>query len=112
MFPRAERLTHRRAFQALARLGQRIPGRFVELTYLVTRQPPSRIAVVVSTKVDKKAVRRNRMKRKLRVFIKELQVRFKRPVDLACYVKRTIGEEDWPVVELELKRGLAVLLSS
>lgn len=112
MFPRANRLTDRRSFQILAREGKRARGGFVEVKYLVTRRPLSRVAVVISTRVEKKAVRRNRMKRKLRIFLDEIVKNLQQSVDLACYVKRTIREEDWPAVENELISGLAHLSSS
>lgn len=88
--PKAHRLKHWRDFQAVYQKGIRRYGRYLTLRGLPQRthtvdaptretlkspdedKPPTRIGISISQKVSKKAVVRNRIKRLLRVALRQL----------------------------------------
>ncbi len=71
MIPRRFRLQTHQAFPQIYSWGKRRSGSLMGLTYLPrssagAQDSPSQIAVVVSKKVSRKAVQRNRVKRRIR----------------------------------------------
>ena len=62
---RLYRLRHRREFRQLFRRGKLIRTQPIDLRLWPNQLGHARIAVVVSTKVNKSAVKRNRIRRKL-----------------------------------------------
>ncbi len=81
MLPRSQRLQHRKVFDPLYRFGHTSRGKMLTVRSISfhlsglespTNRPaensdvPSRIAVIVSKKVSRKAVERNRIKRRVR----------------------------------------------
>lgn len=77
------------------------------LKFLKKPQPPARFAVVVSTKVSKKAVARNRIKRHIREFVRLNIQRFV-PGDYSVVVKPAAAN----VEGSELKSRLSQFLAS
>ncbi|ERN42388.1 ribonuclease P protein component [Rubidibacter lacunae KORDI 51-2] len=76
--PKAYRLKHRQDFQSVYRRGRSERGCFILLRVLPApedRSLPSRVGIVVSKKVSKHAVTRNRIKRRLRSVWKHLSPR-------------------------------------
>lgn len=71
MLPAAHRLKSRKDFDALYRTGRRASGRLLTVRVSVRPMGPTRVGFVVSTKVAKAAVVRNRIKRQLRHFVAE-----------------------------------------
>ena len=65
MFPREQRLTESRLFQSAFQRGTRSKGRTFTIFRLTTGQP-GRVGFVITKKVSKSAVVRNRTKRRLR----------------------------------------------
>ena len=87
MFPRSQRLQQRRVFDPLYRSGRMARGTMLTVRCIPyeraglnpsTSHPagdinvPSRMAVIVSKKVSRKAVERNRIKRRVRHQLREL----------------------------------------
>ena len=77
--PSVHRLKHWRDFRAVYRKGIRLDGSYLILRALyvpsaATQSPllPSRIGISISTKVSKKAVERNLIKRRIRGALQEL----------------------------------------
>ncbi|MGE4317321.1 MAG: ribonuclease P protein component [Deferribacterales bacterium] len=65
-FTAQDRLKHGRDFDRVFRQGRKRWGRFVCLHYIISAEDRTRIGLTVSKKVDKRAVRRNLVKRRLR----------------------------------------------
>jgi ribonuclease P protein component len=80
--------------------GNRVRGQLLSLQYMTSeRQKSYRAAVVVSRKVDKSAVRRNRIRRRLYEVLRSYETQIVRPYDLVFTV---YGKEinDLPPIEL------------
>lgn len=73
MLPRKNRLLKDDSFSLVKKRGKRINGNAFNLSFLNRGgERPSRFGFIVSSKISKKAVERNRIKRLLRLIIKEL----------------------------------------
>ena len=87
MFPRSQRLQQRRVFDPLYRSGRMARGMMLTVRCIPCKRAglnpstshpagdtsvPSRMAVIVSKKVSRKAVERNRIKRRVRHQLREL----------------------------------------
>jgi ribonuclease P protein component len=71
--PQANRLKHRREFQAVYRQGSRYDSEHLTMRSLFKSSTvPTQIGITISQKVSKKAVIRNRIKRRIRAIFREL----------------------------------------
>jgi ribonuclease P protein component len=96
------------------RYGKRIVGK--EIIIIVSKNMDSgseagmtknsRFACIISTKVDKRATRRNRMKRLIRASISHLLPRLQGSADYVFIVKKDISEKP----ETEIETLVATLL--
>ena len=91
MFPKKHRLGSTKNIQLTFRRGRNFFNSFFIVRYLPRPDEPSRFAVIVSTKVDKSAVKRNRLKRLLREMIKK-KMAFLPKGDYAVVVKPAAGK--------------------
>lgn len=69
MLPRAHRLRERRAVVMTLRRGVTASSRFLAVHARATRQPGPRFAIVVSKKVARRAVDRNRIRRRIKAIL-------------------------------------------
>jgi ribonuclease P protein component len=65
-FSKVERLRNKQEFDKVFRKGRRRRGSFVALHYIYNGGDLKRLGITVSKRVDKRAVVRNRLKRRLR----------------------------------------------
>ncbi len=72
MLPRIYRLTKSKDFERLAKVGQPIFGRAISLKYIKNNLSVSRFGIIVSLKISKKAVVRNKLKRQLRAILSSM----------------------------------------
>ncbi|HBE16442.1 MAG TPA: ribonuclease P protein component [Cyanobacteria bacterium UBA11149] len=125
MLPQANRLKHRRDFQAVYQKGIRRSGRYFTLRGLrqrrkipklaiavtsqsmVVSQPPTRIGISISQKVSKKAVVRNRIKRQIRGVLRHLLPRILPGWHLAIVVQPRAVTCDYAEFLRELEQLLA-----
>ncbi|MEN9207894.1 MAG: ribonuclease P protein component [Gloeomargarita sp. GMQP_bins_120] len=71
--PRIHRLRGYRTFDAIYAEGHQLRSHFFRLRYRrLDETTPVQMAVVVSSKIAKKAVRRNRLKRQIRAALRQL----------------------------------------
>lgn len=71
MLPRGHRLRKTRDFERVFSSKSAVSGRFIRAVYLKTNASVSRLAVTVSTKVSKKAVVRNKIRRRIRAALRD-----------------------------------------
>lgn len=125
MLPQANRLKHRRDFQAVYQKGIRRSGRYftlrllrqrpkisnksikVKVESIVVSKPPTRIGISISQKVSKKAVVRNRIKRQIRGVLRHLLPRIAPGWHLAIVVQPTAVTCDYAEFLRELEQLLA-----
>lgn len=107
MLKRQYRLKDRRVFRSIYRRGQ--AGRAADLT--VFSQPNrlgrNRVAVVVSTKVSKKAVRRNRIRRRLHGLMEGLWPTLSSGYDILIVVKADISRSPQETISRQLLLALS-----
>jgi ribonuclease P protein component len=110
MLPRENRLTSDYYFRRVRNKGTRVNTPLFGLSYLRKRTPSaSRFGFVVSTKIDKRAVKRNRVKRLFREGVRSVMDEVKDGYDVVFWVRRTALEADtkelWSTIRDALKRG-------
>lgn len=130
--PREHRLTHRRDFSAVYRQGTRLGSPHLILRTLPiaasplqaklnysqhtakTQLLPTRIGIVVSQKVDKRAVVRNRIRRRLQAAFMTLRSRLKpgwllvigvRPQAVQCEYEQFLQELEQLLADAEVLNG-------
>lgn len=86
-FPRSLRLLHGAEFEACFATRQRISGRYFLIHWAHSPDGHARLGLAVSHKVDRRAVRRNRLKRVLRDHFRRHHPRLP-PLDLVVLPKR------------------------
>lgn len=96
----------RQAFNQVFQKGTRLQHPLFQLILLANNLPNSRFACVVSTKIDKHAVVRNRMKRLIHESIHHLVPDINSHIDAVIIVKRNFSKEKQPVIEAELTKLL------
>lgn len=74
------------------RQGTRIEGRYVQIVSMPAQAPAGRIGYVISRKVLGRAVDRNRLKRRLREFLRAIGPEAAR-LDLVVRVKRPVARD-------------------
>lgn len=94
MLPARNRLRKRRDFERVFNSKSSFSGRFFRLIYSKSDLSFSRLGVVVSSKVSKKAVIRNKIRRRVYVFIKPYIKIINPPLDMAMIISKTAVEAD------------------
>jgi len=71
MFAKKNRLRQHSRIKEIFQTGQNKHGKFVFIKYLPNSKKTARLAVIVGTKINKSACKRNRLKRLLREALKQ-----------------------------------------
>lgn len=111
--PKSYRLKRRQEFERVYRRGRRYPAQHLLLRVLGATPnrgsgplPPSRIAVVVSLKVSKRAVVRNRLRRRIQAALTSLLSRLAPGYWVVITVKPGAAECDYCDILRELEQLL------
>jgi ribonuclease P protein component len=67
---------------------------------------PSRLAIAVTTKIDKRATVRNRIKRRVREVFRQYRAHLRTPIDLLVVARRDVQSCTFEQVERELAGAL------
>lgn len=81
MLPKKNRLRRKREFEEVLRKGTVAKGKFFVLRIKDSKSEFSRFGFVVSTKISKKAVVRNKVKRRARNIVRELLESLRKNID-------------------------------
>jgi ribonuclease P protein component len=95
MLKRIYRITKDKEFQAIYRRGRFQSTALFSINYLPAKRDLSRIGIVVSKKITKKATERNLIKRRVREIARELHPRLKGNFDIIISVKKPVAEADF-----------------
>ena len=105
MLPKERRLVSDYDFRKVRRGGRKVSNTLFDFYYLPTGTP-SRFGFVVSTKLDKRAVRRNRAKRILREEVRLLLPRIGSGFDFVFWARKRFLDAKPEQVEAAIKTAL------
>jgi len=95
VLPRGNRLTSKRDFERVKQKGTLFNKGSIGLSvYNRGDQKPTRVGIIVSLKVSKKAVDRNKIKRMIRESIRRKLDSFKKGYDIVFLTKTSIIDKD------------------
>ena len=104
---REKRISGSEAINEIARKGRRSGNEAFVIYVLESKTAGSRSAIVVSKKVDKRAVVRNRLRRQITEILRENFAEIARPVDVVIYVRPKIKNFNFNQLRTSLKNVLA-----
>jgi ribonuclease P protein component len=99
MLPKANRLTKKKDFERVFRRGKRLKDKFLTIKILGNNLNVSRFGFIVSKKISKKAVLRNKIKRRLRESVLPKLSQIRQGVDVAVIAGPGIGEKNFGEIE-------------
>jgi len=102
------RLGDRKIINSILRRGRYENRRGLAVYTQPSENPESRVAVVVSKKVDKRAVRRNKLRRQISEAMRALLMGVEKPNDFVILTKPEIIKMDFK----DIKNGLEGILKS
>jgi len=104
MLPQDQRFHTQGAVRRVMMHGKPFRGRHIVVRSSATRHPTSRVAVIVSKKVYKSAVKRNRIRRRIYNIVRHEIVHLKVPRDITITVfSPAVLVLDHPMLQAELK---------
>lgn len=99
MLPRENRLKKKKDFERVFKIGKGCGGPFLFLKFYNNNLKVSRFGFVVSAKVSKKAVTRNKIKRQLREIIRLKLVKIKTGYDFIILTNPGIVKKDYREID-------------
>jgi len=100
-------LKKKKDFQKVIKKGEKIEKEFLVLKfYKNALEDITRIGFIVSQRVSKKAVLRNKIKRRLREIVKDSLSNLKPGYDIIFFTKKAIKEKDFLEIEKMVKQML------
>ena len=108
MFKKENRLSTNFEFNITKKYGTKLFSRYFTLYYLKPNkyQGPSKIGIVVSTKLHKKAVKRNWIKRIFRETIRQKLDKIPSDLWIAIYPKRICLEKTYEEISTDINKVL------
>lgn len=110
MLPKLYRLRGQKNFKTIAEKGRSIFLKEIGLKYLKNNLPYSRFAFIVSTKVEKKATFRNKIKRRLREIIQQNLKKIKPGFDILIITRPEIKNLNFWQIKEKLEKILGRLI--
>ncbi len=104
MLAKENRLKKRKEFEAIFERGKTIKGKNIIVKYLENRTGETKVGIIVSKKVSKKAVERNKIKRRLREAIRRTDL--KRGLSIIIIALPTIKDVPYVEIEKDVKKTL------
>lgn len=103
MLPKKYRLKNKRDFDKVHRGGKFYQNKYTALKLIKNNLPESRIGIIVSTKVSKKAVVRNKVKRIIRASILGFLTKVAAGYDVVIMVRPEIARYDFAAIDAVIK---------
>ncbi|MBQ8748848.1 MAG: ribonuclease P protein component [Clostridia bacterium] len=101
MLNKKNRLTKNRHFQYIYKKGSKVYGKDLYIVYATTKIKPCKVGVVVSNKVGK-AVKRNKVKRRIRAIVNEILPKLKNDFNYIIVAKPEIIDLDFKKMKSEI----------
>ena len=109
MLVRRLRLVKEKDFKKIFKQGKSFCSRIFRVKVLFNNLDNNRYGIVISTKVSKKAVERNKLKRQFRAILRELDEKIIRGFDLVIIVSPTAKNQEYELIKSEVKKTLLTL---
>lgn len=107
MLPRPHRLTKKKDFDLTYQQGKAVGGRLFLIRFKSNQEGRIRVGIVISKKVAKKAVTRNKLKRRIREIVRSVALERKENVDLVIIAKKAATNASYLELESEWKNILS-----
>ncbi len=107
MLPKSGRIRLTREFERIFASRLSYSGRFMRLAFVNSEQPHSRCGIVISTKVSKRAVVRNKLRRRVRSIIAELSPKLLPPRDVVVICLPAAAKADFSEFKADLEASLS-----
>ena len=104
MLPKANRLTKETDFKQLAKKGKSFHSPLFIIKVLTTKNSVSRFGVVISTKVSKKAVIRNIIKRRITEVIRLLLPKMKLGFMMMILAKPIVANKNYQEIKEDIEK--------
>ncbi|MDD2757140.1 MAG: ribonuclease P protein component [Candidatus Pacebacteria bacterium] len=104
MLPKENRLKKKKEFEAIFENGRTIKGRNIIVKYLGNGLGYAKVGFIVSKKVSKKAVERNKIKRQLREVVKKTDL--KRGLSIIIIALSSIKGVPYSEIESDIEKTL------
>lgn len=109
MLAKPSRLVKEKDFQTAFKQGKSFYGKFVGIKAVANNLTDNRFGIIVSTKISKKSVERNKLKRQIRAVLKQLDKRLVRGYDLIIIVLPAALNQEYGEISQELANILSKL---
>ena len=105
MLSKKYRLKKKKDFERVVKKGRPLQGRFLVLKFIKNKQGESRIGFIVSKRVSKKAVLRNKAKRRLRAAVRELILHLKEGYDIIIFSRASIIDAQFQEIKQDIEQA-------
>lgn len=109
MLARQFRLVKAKDFKRIFKLGKAYHAKIFRLKVLANGLATNRYGIVISTKVSKKSVERNKLKRQFRQALKQFDKRLVLGFDLVIIVSPAALSQDYKFIKSQLEKTLFIL---
>jgi len=103
------RLVKEKDFKRIFKLGKSFYSKIFRIKILANELDSNRYGIVISTKVSKKAVERNKLKRQVRASLKEFNRKLIKGFDLVVIVSPLALNQEYKTIQSELEKMLFAL---
>lgn len=104
MLPKDNRLKNKKDFERIFKLGKSYKEDFLYLKLIKNNLKNSRFGFIVSSKVSKKAVIRNQIRRRLRELVRIMLPEIKKKIDAVIIIKPNLKIIDFWELEKKIKK--------
>lgn len=109
MFKRENRLRKQNDFDRVFKKGKSSYDKILGVKFVLNEQAENRYGVIVSTKISKKAVKRNRLKRQIREAVKAVEPDLRKGLDIVVIVLPGASDKDYRELKASLENHLQKL---
>lgn len=109
MLAKRSRLAKEKDFKTIFKRGKSFYVKIFGVKALANGLKENRYGIVISSKVSKKSVERNRLKRRLRAALKEADEKLVRGLDLIVIVSPAAKNQTYGFIKSQLDKALSVL---
>lgn len=106
MLNKTNRLTNQKDFDNIAKHGNPINTPYFVIKTTTNLLSSSRFGIIISTRIDKKAVTRNKLRRQLSEVLRTNLSSIKAGYDIVFFTKKNILNIDYKTLEKEVIKGL------